>query len=135
MQRNVVEKMDKGIFKGLRERHNLKLHNKKSFLKLGDVVIIQSDEQNRNKWKLGIVESLIPGRDGIIRVARLRSGKNTLERVVQQLYPFELSCDIISSKGNKRQLNPTVKEFRPRRDAAAAARARVKDIIEEEEHE
>ena len=118
--------------KGLRERHNLKYHNKKSFLKLGDVVIIQSDERNRNKWKLGIVESLIPGRDGIVRVARVRSGKNTLERAVQQLYPLELSCDIIHPKGNKRELNPTVEEFRPRRDAAAAARARVQDIIEEE---
>ena len=119
--------------KGLRERHNLKHHNKKSFLKLGDVVIIQSDERNRNKWKLGIVESLIPGRDGIESVARLRNGKNTLERAVQQLYPLELSCDIIiSPKGNKRELNPAVEEFRPRRDAAAAAIARVKDIIEEE---
>ena len=121
--------------KGLRERHNLKHHNKKSFLKLGDVVIIQSDERNRNKWKLGIVESLIPGRDGIVRVARLRRGKNTLERAVQQLYPLELSCDIINAKGNKRELNPTVEEFRPRRDAAAAAGARVQDIIEEEELE
>ena len=118
--------------KGLRERHNLKHHNKKSFLKLGDVVIIQSNERNRSKWKLGIVESLIPGRDGIVRVARLRSGKNTLERAVQQLYPLELSCDMISPKGNKRELNPTIEEFRPRRDAAAAARARVQDIIEEE---
>ena len=66
-------------------------------------------------------------------MARLRSGKNALERAVQQLYPLELSCDIIRPKGNKRELNPTVEEFRPRRDAAA--RARVKDIIEEEEHE
>ena len=81
------------------------------------------------------MESLIPGQDGVVRVGRLRSGKNTLERAVQQLYPLELSCDIIYPKGNKRELNPTVEEFRPRRDAAAAARARVQDIIEEEEHE
>ena len=104
-------------------------------MKLGNVVIIQSDERNRNKWKLGTMESLIPGRDGIVRVARLRSGKNTLERAVKQLYPLELSCDIINPKGNNRELNATVEEFRPRRDAAAAARARAQDIIEEEEHE
>ena len=100
--------------KGLRERHNLKHHNKKSFLKLGDVDVIQSDERNWIKWKLGIVESLIPGRDGRVRAARLRSRKNTLERAVQQLYPLELSCDIISPKRNQRELTPTVEEFRPR---------------------
>ncbi len=48
--------------KELRERHNLKHNNKESSLKVGDVVIIKSDERNRNKWKLGHVENLIKGR-------------------------------------------------------------------------
>lgn len=36
----------------------------------GDVVIIKDDDRNRNKWKLGIIEDLIAGRDGIVRVAQ-----------------------------------------------------------------
>ena len=59
----------------------------------GEVAIIKDEEQNRNKWKMGIVEELISGRDGMIRAAKLRAGKGTLERAVQHLYPLELTCD------------------------------------------
>ena len=79
--------------KGLRERHNMKHNTKQLSLQIGDVTIIKSDERNRNKWKLGIVEELIAGRDGVVRVAKLRAGKSHLERAVQHLYPLELSCD------------------------------------------
>ena len=121
--------------RGLRERHNLKHQNKKSSLKLGDVVIIKGDERNRNKWKLGIVENLIPGRDGVIRVAKLRAGKNTLERAVQHLYPLELSCDVTRAAQKKQELKVTANEFRPKRDAAAAAEVRMQDIAEEEDRQ
>jgi hypothetical protein len=84
--------------RGLRERHNLKHNNKKFTLKVGDVVImiIKSDERNRNKWKLGIVEDLIAGRDGVVRLAKLRAGKSHLKRAVQHLYLLELSCDVLT---------------------------------------
>ena len=42
----------------------------------GDVVIIKSEEKNRGYWKLGIIEERIPGRDGVVRAARLRAGKS-----------------------------------------------------------
>ena len=45
-------------------------------------MIIKDDDRNRNKWKLGIIEDLISGRDGIVRVAKLRAGKATLERAI-----------------------------------------------------
>ena len=41
----------------------------------GVVVVIKDEERNRNKWKSGIVEDLIPGRDGIVRAAKLRAGE------------------------------------------------------------
>ena len=67
----------------LRERHNL--NHKKVGLPIqeGDVVLIQSDERNRGKWKLGIVVKLIKGRDGVVRAARLTAGKSYLERAIQ----------------------------------------------------
>ena len=59
----------------------------------GEVVIIKEEERNRNKWTIRFVEDLISGRNGIVRAAKSRSGKGTLELAVQHLYPLELSCD------------------------------------------
>ena len=73
--------------KALRERHNLKHKGSQLTPTQGDVVIIRSEERNRGKWKLGIVETLIPGRDGVFRAVKLRAGKSYLERAVQHLYP------------------------------------------------
>ncbi len=111
---------------GLRERHNQN-SNKSSFtVEKGDVVIIQSDERNRGKWPLGIVEELYKGRDGVVRAVKLRAGKTYLERAVNHLYPLELSCDRTESVPV--QLDPKAPSFRPRRDAAVAARERIKEV-------
>ena len=116
--------------RALRERHNLKYSDKTAILDKGDVVIIRGDDKNRNKWKLGIVEDLIVGRDGVLRAAKLRSGRGILERAVQHLYPLELTCDRNNDAHQVQrgtQLNPNVQAFRPRRDAAVAARLRIQD--------
>ena len=115
--------------RGLRERHRLKHSGKKNRIEIGDVVIIRDEERNRNKWKLGIVESLIEGRDGVIRAVKLRAGKNRLERAVQQLYPLELTFD--GEEHNA--LNADAPVFRPKRDAAVAAKARILDITQDED--
>ena len=59
----------------------------------GNVILIKAEERNRGRWRFGIVEQLIQGRDGAVRGAPLRAGKSYLERPVQYLYPLELSCD------------------------------------------
>ena len=79
--------------RGLRERHTLAHKETPCRVQKGDVCIIKDESKNRNKWKLGVVEELITGRDGIVRAVKLRAGKNYLERAVQQLYLLELSCD------------------------------------------
>ena len=71
--------------RSLRERHRQEK---------GDAVIIGSEEKNRNSWKIGIVEALICGRDGIVRGAKIRTPNGNLERAVQHLYPIEVSCDL-----------------------------------------
>ena len=85
------------------------------------MVIIKSDEKNRAQWKLGVVINLIIGRDGVVRGAKLRTPKSVIERPLQHLYPLELTCDMTMAPA---ALNPTVPAFRPRRNAAVAARAR-----------
>jgi hypothetical protein len=96
-------------------------------LNIGDVVIIKSDEKNRAKWQLGIVEELFKGRDGVVRAVRLRAGMNFLERPPIHLYPLELSCDK-KEKKNQEPLNPDVPPFRPKRDAAVAARQQIQEV-------
>ncbi|XP_068720014.1 uncharacterized protein [Montipora capricornis] len=121
--------------RALRERHRLKLGDKRCSLAVGDVVIIKSSERNRNSWPLGIVESLIEGRDGVVRGARLRAGRSHIERPIQHLYPLELSCDRDGVRGTTTTLDPGAPAFRPRRDAAVAAELRVQDLAQEDQLE
>ena len=93
----------------------------------GEVVIIKDEERNCNKWKMGIVEELISGWDGVVQAAKLQAGKGTLEQAVQHLYPLELSCDRENVRSSP-HLDPEALTFRPRRDAAVAAQCRIQDI-------
>ena len=81
--------------------------------------VIKSEEKNRGKWPLGIVEELILGNDKVVRGARLRAGKSHIE----------LSCDR-SSPAVSTSLNPEAETSRPQRDAAVAADQRIQDIAE-----
>ena len=118
--------------RGLRERHNMK-HNKRQLsVTSGDVIIIKGDEKNRGQWRLGIVDELFPGSDGVIRAVKLRAGKSYLERPIQHLYPLELSCDRTTDK-TKAPLNAEAPTFRPTRDTAVAARAQIRSIASDEE--
>ena len=72
--------------RALRERHRLKHCETGSELSVGNVVIIKSSERNRNCWPLAVVESLIDGKDGFVRAAKVRTGKSILERAVQHYY-------------------------------------------------
>ena len=122
----------KEYLRGLRERHTVAQKDSPCGVQKGDVCLIKDDNKDRNKWKLGIVEELIVGRDGVVRAVKLRAGKSYLERAVQQLYPLELSCDK-STEAENPPLNPEAPAFRPRRDAAVAARLRVQEIAERDQ--
>ena len=65
--------------RALRERHVMKNNKSEVKLKAGDVVLIKGEERNRGKWNIGITEEMIKGRDGIVRVVKLRAGKSHLE--------------------------------------------------------
>ena len=98
----------------------------------GDVVIVKTEDNNRGKWPQGIIESLIVGNDGVVGRAKLRAGKSYMERAIQQLYPLELSCDR-QMAAPRAGVNLEAAPFRPRRDAAVAARGlRLQEITQEE---
>ena len=114
----------------LLERHRLKYGNSKNPLSVGDVLILKSEERNRNCWPLGIIQKLIAGRDGVVRAAKVRTQKTVLERAIQHLYPLELLCDW---SNDATPLNPTAPLFRSRQDAAAAAELRILDIANDDQ--
>jgi len=60
-------------------------------VKVGDVVFVGSDDKKRLQWPLAKVVELIPGRDGLVRVAKLKTQHGVLVRPLQRLYPLEVS--------------------------------------------
>ena len=54
----------------LRNSHRLKMKDAEGpKVAVGDVFIVHEDDQHRGLWKLGRVESLIKGKDGLVRGA------------------------------------------------------------------
>ena len=119
----------KEYVRSLRERHSRSGGQQTPHPSVGDVVIIQDESRNRNLWKLGIVDNLIVGRDRIVRAAKIRAGKEVMERAVQHLYPLELSVD----RTPKANLDPTIPPFKPKRVAAVIANERIQEIAQEED--
>ena len=62
---------------------------------IGDVVLIHEDNTSRMNFRLGVIDSFKPSRDGYKRVANVRyniNGKTlTITRPVNKLYPVECS--------------------------------------------
>ena len=98
-------------------------------------MIIKGDEKNRGFWKLGIVTSLIKGKDEIIRGVKLRAGKGITERPLQHVYPLELQTETW-------KLNPKAKEFQQNsevkkqtRGAKETAKALIQYFADENDDE
>ena len=64
---------------------------------MGEAVVVYEDDKKRGECKMGVVESLVIGRDGIVRGATVRvitKGKPVhLSRPVQKLYPLEFRSE------------------------------------------
>ncbi|KAJ8968554.1 hypothetical protein NQ317_001752 [Molorchus minor] len=58
-------------------------------VKLGDVVLIENDSVKRIEWPIGRVVELLPGKDGCIRLVRVKTVRGELLRPVQRLIPLE----------------------------------------------
>ncbi|GFQ89922.1 integrase catalytic domain-containing protein [Trichonephila clavata] len=67
-------------------REQTQRHRKSRPLTVGDVVVLESNLKNRTLWSLARITELIPGKDGHVRVARVRTETGELVRPVQRLY-------------------------------------------------
>ena len=60
-------------------------------IRLGELVTIYSPNTKRLLWQTGVVVEKVPGKDGRIRMARVRiANGNILDRAVQSLFPLEV---------------------------------------------
>jgi Family of unknown function (DUF5641) len=63
-------------------------------------------------WPLAKIVELIPGKDGVVRTARVKTQHGILLRPIQRLYPLEISSadevDIVSNKLFEVSLVPRV---------------------------
>lgn len=77
-------------------------------VKLDQIVLIGNDFSKRIEWPLGRVIEVIPGKDGRIRLARVKTLRGELLRPVQRLYPLE--CDVDSAVDSVSELSSARKE-------------------------
>ncbi len=136
---NLWKRWQREYLTALRERHSLVHKTSKYEVQVGDAVIVKTDDRNRGKWPLAIVEKLFPGPDGRTRAVQLKTKNGVLERPVQHLYPLERQYDAKEKNANEGhiqvQLNPRARKFLPKRAAAADAEAKITAIAEEEEED
>jgi len=78
----------------LREFHRNKVRKDAKPVQVGDVVTVFEENRKRGDWNLGVLESLIKGKDDVVRGANIRvitKGKALrMPRSVQKLYPLEV---------------------------------------------
>ncbi|XP_021965751.1 uncharacterized protein LOC110860944 [Folsomia candida] len=63
---------------------------------LGDLVLVSCDNQKRIFWPMARIVELFPGKDGQVRVARVKTENGFLTRPCQRLYPLEVSSQVES---------------------------------------
>ena len=70
------------------QRRNKWTQLKRNILE-GDLVMICSDFSEKNKWPLGLVQRVIPGKDRLVRQVELRTRKVILVRDIRKLCLLE----------------------------------------------
>ena len=110
----------------LREFHRTKVSKDLRPVQIGNVVTVYDESKRRGEWRLAVIESLIKGKDNVVRGANIRviaKGKpSRMSRPVQKLYPIEVQTEI-QPEEPREGVKEGTKNLRhnPRRAAAADA--------------
>ena len=99
-------------------------------VRTGDVVLIH-DDKPRITWKMGVVDGLMTGGDGIVRAVTLRTANGLTNRPVTKLYPLELNVTtqpeikVDHTTSDHNMESPTSAE--PQRQSAQRAKVKMKE--------
>ncbi|GFS88515.1 bel12-ag transposon polyprotein [Nephila pilipes] len=70
-------------------------------INVGDIVLIGTDDKKRLHWLLGRVLELFPGKDGIIRLVKLRTEKGKRTKTNPTIVPFGIETKLRASRIGK----------------------------------
>ena len=97
-------------------------------------MVIEDIIHNRNAWKLAKVSTLLIGKDGKVRGARLKNAQGEIERPIQALYPLELQADPAPVQVSSNP-NQEAQDLRPKRRAAKAAEENITVLAQYEKED
>nr|XP_015904720.2 uncharacterized protein LOC107437295 [Parasteatoda tepidariorum] len=80
-------------------------------LKVGDIVLIETDGKKRTLWPMAKIIDVFPGKDGQVRVVRLKTSSCELVRPAQKIFPLE-----ISSPTEPNLINNEARKNKPEKD-------------------
>ena len=69
-----------------------KWQTNKTNLKIGDLVLIQTENTPRGMWPLGLIKEVKIGRDNLVRSVRIKTKDTELVRPMTKLVPLEGDC-------------------------------------------
>ena len=77
-----------------------KWRNQSTNLGIGDLVIVKDDDDMSNKrWNLGRIVKVNKGKDGVVRVATVKTAKGVYTRPAVKLFPLEETQDVEVPQG------------------------------------
>jgi len=59
-------------------------------IKVGDIVLIENESKRRTFWPMARIIQIYPGKDGEIRVARVKTASGEVVRPIQRVFPLEI---------------------------------------------
>nr|XP_044248544.1 uncharacterized protein LOC123002442 [Drosophila takahashii] len=68
-----------------------------SNIKVGSIVLLKEDNVPPLRWQLGRIEEVIPGGDGVIRVAMVRVATSLIKRAVAKLAVLPIDSEIVGT--------------------------------------
>ena len=88
-RKHQLEQLLQSFWKQWRKDHLLELRSthvgnksKENNIKVNDIITVLDENQKKNKWRLGKIEKLITGKDGIIRGAEVKVAEPNKKPVV-----------------------------------------------------
>lgn len=83
--------------------------------------MVEMDTQKRVLWPMARVEELIPGKDGVIRTARVKTKSGSFLRPIQRLFPLEVdNSEFVPRKSEQPALDSSTEARKP--EAATSQR-------------
>ncbi|CAG7725842.1 unnamed protein product, partial [Allacma fusca] len=62
-------------------------------IRVGDIVLVGNETFKRLDWLIAIIKEVYPGKQGVVRVVKVKTATGDLIRPIQRLYPLEVCAE------------------------------------------